>query len=781
MRRHTISRVALLMITLTCLSGCHPTQPFYFHEDGDLSHYLDQAMDIEYADVDTAPMPDAAASLAPLTVTDGEFENAWDLKLEECIHISLQNSKTIRNLGGVTPFGFADGLVGRTAGSATVYDPAITETNPGSVHGEFSTGPLNSALRAASVGGVEAALADYDAQFSMTGTAPGGEASSLFSRTDRPQLIGLAGSFNDTANGGLETRLFKRSASGARFSFNNETSYNRFNRGNFGAVNSTWSTEFQARIDYPLLRGRGTQINRLPVVLARINTDISQATFEASVRNLVLDIENTYWDLNLAYRMVETAKIARDSALATHKKISAELFFGKEAVQPEAQAREQYFRFRAALEQQLQQLFNTESRLRWLMGLAATDGRLIRPIDEPTMARVEFDWCSVRTEALVRATELRQKKWQVKQRELELISAKNQLLPQLDVGAYYRWVGVGDELVEASRTDARFPDPGSTAFQELTSGDYQEAGIAFNFFMPVGFRRQLAGVRNAQLSLAREKAQLEDMELNQVHLLSTAVRDMDANYVQAQSHFNRLSASEKEVAALSAVFKGGMATVDLVLEAQRRRAEAQSEFYRTLAEYSKKIAEVHFRKGSLLEYNNIQLAEGAWPHKAYWDALGRARERDASYFLNYGWTRPNVVSQGPVPQLEGQAGGMQVGPQGTPTPAEIIPAPEPTQADPEAAPAPPAGIDNGGFPDPAVDPNPALPKSVPDAGPITELPGLPMLNAPVIRASAEQPIRSERMTNPLRNQPFDWSDVGLGSDRAPGNNQKPTNSLRIEG
>ena len=63
----------------------------------------------------------------------------------------------------------------------------------------------------------------------------------------------------------------------------------------------------------PLLRGRGAQINRIPVVLARINVDITLASFESSVRNLVLDIENAYWDLYLAYHFLETAKAGRES------------------------------------------------------------------------------------------------------------------------------------------------------------------------------------------------------------------------------------------------------------------------------------------------------------------------------------------------------------------------------------------------------------------------------------------------------------------------------------
>ena len=30
-----------------------------------------------------------------------------------------------------------------------------------------------------------------------------------------------------------------------------------------------------------------------------------------------------------------------------------------------------------------------------MMGIAATDGRLIRPADDPTTAKISFDWCQV--------------------------------------------------------------------------------------------------------------------------------------------------------------------------------------------------------------------------------------------------------------------------------------------------------------------------------------------------------------------------------------------------
>ena len=101
----------------------------------------------------------------------------------------------------------------------------------------------------------------------------------------------------------------------------------------------------------------------------------------------------------------------------------------------EAQAREQYFLFRSTAEQAQSQLYQIESKLRYMMGIAATDGRLIRPIDEPTTAKITFDWSQVRPRRCARSPEIREARFRVKQRELELIAAKNYLLPRLDLVA----------------------------------------------------------------------------------------------------------------------------------------------------------------------------------------------------------------------------------------------------------------------------------------------------------------------------------------------------------
>jgi hypothetical protein len=137
--------------------------------------------------------------------------------------------------------------------------------------------------------------------------------------------------------------------------------------------------------------------------------------------------------------------------------------------------------------------------------------------------------------------------------------------------------------------------------------------------------------------------------------MSTAIRELDANYTIAQTNFNWWAATQKEVEAFETLYEGGKATLDLVLEAQRKRSQAQAQYYRSLTDYNKALAQVHYRKGSLLEHSNVFLTEGEWPMKAYSDAIERARARDAATYMNYGWTRPRVVSQGAVEQHTGTA------------------------------------------------------------------------------------------------------------------------------
>ncbi len=424
-------------------------------------------------------------------------------------------------------------------------------------------------------------------------------------------------------------------------------------------VESDWTALVEAQVQHPLMRNRGTLVNRIPVVLASLNEDIAITDFEIQVRNLVRDVEVAYWNLYVAYRDVSTAIVGRNSAIATAKFAKLNLDNGTGTKQELAQAEEQYYNFRARLEALLAGsnvlgderlgVYGTERSLRDLLGLAATDGRLIRPIQEPSLARIEFDWDESTCQMLYLSPELRKGRTVIKQRELEQISAKNQLLPEVNLSLLYRWVGVGDTLGPPARRDVNFPDPGSSALGELTEGNYQEGAIRLEITpTAVGGRRERARIRGSQLRLVQSRAFLQEAERLLVSQLSDAVAKTETHYQLVHTHAQRWQAAEEEVEARLAEFKGGRSPVNVVLQSQQRRADAQISYYRALGEYNKSINYVDYLKGTMLANNNITLAEGPWNKKAYWDALERARERSAGKKRQYGVSRPGVVRQGPL-------------------------------------------------------------------------------------------------------------------------------------
>ncbi|NOZ38863.1 MAG: TolC family protein [Planctomycetes bacterium] len=670
MNRQIRSSISLTLCALLLSSGCKPIQPFFFQEDGnllgkgDLSHYMDLATDIEYPDVNEPTLDEVHAAQAPLTIANAEDFVVWDLTLEEVTRITLTNSQVIRQLGGRISDGGSN-IAGTTpetlqnnpAGAITTYDPALVESGNGTATGSQLSGT-----------GVEAALSEFDAVL---------DSSITWQRNDRPQNFRTGGAFGDffannfqQETGNYTMGLTKASAQGTIFELRNNTLYDGNNNGS-RATPSDWFTNFEAAVTQPLLQGAGTQVNRITgpqtfqqaagglvnqidgVMISRIRHDITLTDFEAGVRNLMRDVEDAYWELYFTYRDLEARKIGRDSSLETWRKVKALQRVGGTGgeADKEAQARSQYFLFRTQVESALTNLFRVENRLRYMMGIAMSDSRLIRPIDEPTTAQIHFDWPTIHSETLARRSELRRQKWQVKRRELELIATRNNLLPRLDAVGRYRWVGAGDALINSNATGIGPFAEGSNAFESLVSGRYQEWQMGFQFSMPIGFRRALSGVRHHQLLLARERAVLQDLELEFSHQLGDAIRDLDLNFGLTQSNFNRRVAAEDEVEAVEAVYDSGRVTFDLLLDTQRRRAEAESAYYRSLVDYNRAIMRVHFRKGSLLEYNGVYLAEGPWPGKAQFDALRRARQRDASTYLDYGYTRPNVISRGPHAQI----------------------------------------------------------------------------------------------------------------------------------
>ena len=599
-------RLRWLAAALAVTAGCAKIHRFHFQESASPSYYKSVSTQIEYPSVKSCLTEQVVSTPAPLTMENPADIATRDIMLDEVIRLALQNSDILRSLGG--------SVVQAPAGTISNFDPALTEANP--------------------LLGVEAALSAFDAQVT----------SQLFWQVnDRPNNIRInpiLSNFQVFATqqtaAVFDYEIAKRTATGARFAVKNSINYDLTNSPN-RLYTSAYNGFMQGEYRQPLLKGAGTQFNRIAgpnsgvgtyngVLIARINTDISLADFEQGVITFVNDVESTYWELFYAYHNLEAQVAGRNSSLLTWQRLKELQKVGARGgdAAAEAQSRSQYYNFDVLVKDALggtQGLYAAEQRLRYLMGIPATDGTLLKPISQPMEGEVILDWNSSLNDALIRRVEIRRQKWNIKRRELEVIAARQNRLPTLDFLSQYRYRGFGDSLVDKRDPSNQF----NSLYQNIFTGNFQEWQAGLELAYPVGMRQAGAALAHARWNLARESARLKEQELRISHDLSNSARQVARSYQLVLSNYNRQDSVRAQVEALQARYERGLDNINFLLQAQQQLSTSQSAYFRALTDYQLALRDFHREKGSLLNYNQVGLSEGAWPAPAYQDAYERGR------------------------------------------------------------------------------------------------------------------------------------------------------------
>ncbi len=677
------------------------SKTLHYLGDSELKYYQDVASQIDYTQVDQEANHQAIASEPPRRIRHPREDDILDITLSEAIQRALTNCEVIRSRGQfLSP---SNVLYNSPQQVNSVYDPAIQGS--GITFGNR---------------GVDAALADFDPNLTFNSTWGRNEQiqNNRFTGQGLPAGATLIA---ETAN--VQAQLQKQFATGGTFSVGHTVNYQLNNVPAFQRLfGSVYTGNVQAQFTQPLLAGNGVEFNRIAgpinnnpqrvsgvsqgVVIARINNDISIADFEASVRNLLKDVEDLYWELSLAYRAYDAEIVARNSNLEVWRKAKVRFEEGQRTTSDEAQAREAFFESRSRAEEALTRIYTTEGELRRLLGMPVNDGYILRPVDEPTTAEFLPDWHISLAEALTNRVEIRRQKWLVKSLELQMKAAKTLVRPRLDFISAYQINMLGDKLWSPTDNDQfNTPEGLNSAYGTLTQGNQTGWNLGFQFSMPLGLRTAHSQVRNLELQLAKARAVLGVQELEVSHELGRAFQEVDRAYQTAQTNFNRRRAAELRVQVEQNKVNVGIQdpekgnTVDLLLRAQVSLAQAQVAYYSSLVAYNQAIVALHYRKGSLLEFDNITLAESNWDPQAYILALRRAWSRshalDAGHLLR---TEPAEFSTPqPLKLLMPAGAAPAMNPPGTPAiqmgpDMPLPPTPEPSPAPTPDSQAPPAPV-----------------------------------------------------------------------------------------
>jgi outer membrane protein TolC len=588
-----------------------------------------------------AILPATSNMPVPMTVNDTN-RTPRPIRLAECIATALEQGN-IGSQSALFPGIANDTLVqfsGRTVGGddavrVLAYDPAIVASD------------------------IESSLARFDARWLSTVT---------WSKQDQAVNTILT-NFSNGDSASFSTGLFKPLPSGGLAGITVNNDYQLLSQApSTGVTNPSWRPQIQFLFEQPLLQFFGVEINQLSsqlpgsvlvpglrpsggtrtegILITRLRFDQQRTEFERNVNFMLYNVEVAYWNLYASYYTLYSREQGLRMALVSWQLTRQKFEAGVRGVTLAEleQVRAQYEDFRAQRFQALDKVLDNERQLRGLMGLPLEDGTRLLPADSPTLGEFTPDWGVAVNEALALRPELILARQDLKFRQLDLINQKNLLKPDLRAFATYNVNGLGTRLDGGpTRFSGTSVDPNTgavvpniqpgNALSSLADNAFQSWQLGLRLDMPLGFRDANAAVRSAHLNLERSYTQLKDQEMKAIRLLGFQYRQLSTSYETIGAQRSSRLATAKQLEVLFDRFVAGLETPLVFLDAQRNLANALASEYTAIANYNNALAGYHFAKGTILAYDNANIAEGPLPAAAQVRAVEHFREKSVALKL----------------------------------------------------------------------------------------------------------------------------------------------------
>ena len=262
-------------------------------------------------DVYVPPTPPPPTVRSPLPA-----DAVRPLSLDDAIRMALNNSEVVRQLAGVIA----------VSSGRTVYDPAITNNTIDQQRAPFDPNVVvnNTFSRIETPVAVRVPLDPLD---------PLGPGQTIISGVQTQNHNVAAGVSQKNLLGGTSQVLVGNDAT-------------RISPG-FFALNPQDRYATELSYTQPLLRGAGVLANRVPIVLARIDTDRSFFALRDSLQELVRGVIEAYWQVVFARTDVWAREIQVQQAEEAFKRATARFEQGIADITETAQTRAAYAQFRA--------------------------------------------------------------------------------------------------------------------------------------------------------------------------------------------------------------------------------------------------------------------------------------------------------------------------------------------------------------------------------------------------------------------------------------------------
>ena len=252
--------------------------------------------------------------------------------------------------------------------------------------------------------------------------------------------------------------------------------------------------------------------------------------------------------------------------------------------------------YRAGLISAQANVLQREAVLRNILGLPPSIPPRIIPVTPLSDERLNVDWQTIVGVAAQRRPDLIELKLVIEADRQQLMIANNQAKPQLDAVALYRWNGL----------EGRTP---SYAYEVSRSGQFTDWVLGVNFSVPLGMRQGRAALRQRELIIMRDRANLQQALHNSMHTLATNYRNLAQYYDLYVANKETRAAAAINLDAQTKKYGVDNTLYLNVLQAITSWGNAVSSEAQSLAQYNTELASLQQETGVILEEHGIRFVE----------------------------------------------------------------------------------------------------------------------------------------------------------------------------
>ncbi len=461
-------------------------------------------------------------------------------------------------------------------------------------------------------------LADISVSRAMENFLPSLSFGYSMQNTNSPSISFIEGEEKISADySDYSASIFQRIPTGGEFSISLESYKNDSNQ-KFLSVNPRYSSTLRFNFTQPLLKNFGLKISRREIIIAKNNRDISENQLKGILMDTIYDVESAYW--NFVYS-IENLKAKRQSLrlaqdlLAKNKR---EVDVGTLAPIEILSAQSEVASREADILQAEAMVKNNEDLLKTIINLAAEEKGVevnIIPVDKPAFAKKEVNLEDALLTALENRPDLRANRIDVKNKEIDVSYARNQLLPDLSVRASYWSPGLSGTQIIYDPLDPfgppieTIPGGSSDALRDAFRLKYKNWYVGLTLSIPINTVLSRAEYAQARVSLDQAMFRLKNQEQQVFLEIKNAVRGVQTDYKRVHAYRIARELAEKKLDAEEKKLKVGLTTNYVVLQYQRDLADARSAELQAIIDYNLSLARLDRALGTTLKNKNIRFSE----------------------------------------------------------------------------------------------------------------------------------------------------------------------------